>query len=260
MSLSVARGPRFDPRGLALPAALVGAWALLSATGHTNPRLLVPPQLFVGTALQSLTGADFWSAVGTSLARLAAGFALGALAGIAVGLLIGSSRLGERIAAPTFNGVRQVALFAWIPLLTAWFGDGEIAKILLIALAAFFPTVLNTEVGCRQVPRSLLEVGQVLEFDRWTTLRRIVIPGALRSITTGLQIALATAWIGTIGAEYIIDQGQGLGIALSSARIDNRMDLVLVDMIALALIGLGLNLLLRLALRRRSIRSTVIDD
>lgn len=260
MSLSVVARKRFDPRGLAVPVALVAAWAVLSATGRTNPHLLVPPGLFATAVVQSLAGADFWAAVGTSLARLAVGFTLGALAGVALGLLIGGSRLAERVVAPTYNGVRQVALFAWIPLLTAWFGDGEVAKVLLIALAAFFPAVLNTEVGCRQVPRSLLEVGKVLEFDRWTTLRRIVIPGALSSIAAGLQIALATAWIGTIGAEYIIDEGQGLGIALSSARIDNRMDLVLVDMITLALIGLGLNLLLRLALRRRSLRGPLVDD
>ncbi|MGA2396111.1 MAG: ABC transporter permease subunit, partial [Candidatus Lustribacter sp.] len=116
---------------------------------------------------------------------------------------------------------------------------------------AFFPVALNTERGCRQVSNALLEVGRVLEFDRWTTVRRIILPAASRSIVTGLQLGLTTAWIGTIGAEYLVDQGTGIGIALSSARIDNRMDIILIYMLTLALMGLALNLI---------VRRNVVDD
>jgi sulfonate transport system permease protein len=254
--------PSVDRRALALPAVLIAAWAGVSAFGGVNPHLLVPPKVLGIAIAQSLAGPDYWVSVGSSLARLCVGFSVGAFVGIVVGLALGTSRIADRLGAPSLNGVRQIALFAWIPLLTAWFGDGEAAKVILIALAAFFPIALNTEIGRRQVARALHEVGRVIEFDRWTTLRHIILPGAVRSIATGLQIALTSAWIGTIGAEYLIDEGSGLGVALSSARIDNRMDLVLVYMITLALIGFGLTLVVRAGLARHALRSgtVTVDD
>jgi sulfonate transport system permease protein len=177
--------------------------------------------------------------------RLAAGWSIGSFVGVALGVAVGCSKLAERLVAPSLNGVRQVALFAWIPLLTAWFGGGDAAKVILIALAAFFPAALNAQIGCRETPAGLLEVGRVLEFDSWTTLRRIVLPSARPSIVAGLQVALTSAWIGTIGAEYLLDQGAGLGVFLASARMDNRMDIVLVCIVALGLVGYALSSLLR---------------
>jgi sulfonate transport system permease protein len=240
-----------DPRAFIVPIALVALWAIASSLHLVDPHVIVPPATVAATLMQMLGGADYWTAVGSSLARVCGGFVIGGAGGLLVGVVLGVSRIAERIGAPTLHGARSVALFAWIPLLTAWFGDGEIPKVALIALAAFFPVALNTERGCRQVPAALLEVGRVLEFDRWTTVRRIVLPAASRSIITGLQLGLTTAWIGTIGAEYLIDQGTGIGIALSSARIDNRMDMILIYMLTLALMGLALNLV---------VRRNVVDD
>lgn len=240
-----------DPRSFVVPFVLLALWAIASAEHLVDPHVIVPPATVAATLVQMLGGADYRSAVGSSLARVCGGFALGGVAGIVAGVVLGVSRIAERIGAPTLHGARSVALFAWIPLLTAWFGNGEGAKVALIALAAFFPVALNTERGCRHVSKALLEVGRVLEFDRRTTVWRIILPAASRSIVTGLQLGLTTAWIGTIGAEYLIDQGTGIGIALSSARIDNRMDMILIYMVTLALMGLALNLV---------VRRNVVDD
>jgi sulfonate transport system permease protein len=236
---------RVDPRSVALPLVCAVAWALASASGRWNPHLLVPPQQLAAAFAESAKNADFWLAVGSSLLRLIAGWAIGSMAGVLVGVIAGCSFVAERFIAPSLNSVRQVALFAWIPLLTAWFGSGDVAEVILIALAAFFPAALNTEIGCGEVPATLLEVGRVFEFSYWETVRRIVLPSARPSIAAGLQIALTSAWIGTIGAEYLIDQGAGLGVFLASARIDNRMDVVLVCIIALGLVGYLLSALLR---------------
>jgi sulfonate transport system permease protein len=233
-----------DLRGIAVPLTLVAAWFVLAGTGRWDQHLLVPPRQFAAALGASLENRDFWTAAGASLLRLAIGWSIGTCAGVALGLTVGCSTLAQRLAGPSFNGVRQVALFAWIPLLTAWFGDGDAAMIVLIALAAFFPAALNTEAGCRATPAALLEVGRVFEFDRWTVLRRIVLPSARPSIVAGLQIALTTSWIGTIGAEYLIDQGTGLGIFIESARMENRLDLVLVCIVTLGLAGYVLNTLL----------------
>ena len=256
------RGPRIDPRSLAVPAVIVAVWSAVSASHIANPHLLVPPRTLVEAFVSAAQSSDFWIAVGSSLARFCAGWTIGSLTGIIVGIAIGRSRVADHAIALSLNSVRQVALFAWIPLLTAWFGDGETAKVILIAVAAFFPIALNTESGCRHVPRALIEVGRVLELDASTLLRRVVLPSARPAIVAGLTIALAAAWIGTIGAEYLIDQGTGLGVYLASARLEGRMDLVIVAMVALGSIGLMLAALLRTSFRGR-VRDdggVVIDD
>jgi sulfonate transport system permease protein len=240
-----------DARGIVLPFVLATAWIVASLTGHWNPHVLVPPAQLAHGFIATLRDVDFWIAAGSSLLRLAAGWLGGSLAGVALGLLAGCSPLAEKIGTPSLNALRQVALFAWIPLLTAWFGNGNTAEVLLIALAAFFPAALNTEAGCRTVPAALREVGAVLEFDRREMLRYVIVPAAAPSIAAGLQIALTSAWIGTIGAEYLIDQGSGLGVFLSSARMDNRMDVVLFCIVVLGCIGFALSTALRLAFAAR---------
>jgi sulfonate transport system permease protein len=239
--------PRVDVRSIALPLACAALWILASATGRWNPHLVVPPRQLSGAFVETAKSGDFWLAVGSSLARLGIGWVAGSLAGVLLGIVVGCSRLAERFVTPSLNSVRQVALFAWIPLLTAWFGDGDTAVVILIAVAAFFPAALNTEIGCREAPAALIEVGRVFEFGYWARVRRIILPSARPSIAAGLQIALTSAWIGTIGAEYLIDQGAGLGVYLASARMDNRMDVVLVCIVALGLIGLLLSTLLRVS-------------
>jgi sulfonate transport system permease protein len=237
--------PRIDVRSLALPLACATVWILASALGRWNPHLLVPPRQLSAAFVESAKNGDFWLAVSSSLARLGLGWLAGSLAGVGLGIVVGCSPLAERFVAPSLNSVRQVALFAWIPLLTAWFGSGDTAIVILIAVAAFFPAALNTEIGCREAPGSLIEVGRVFEFGYWATVRRIILPSARPSIAAGLQIALTSAWIGTIGAEYLIDQGPGLGVYLASARMDNRMDVVLVCIVALGSIGFLLSSALR---------------
>jgi sulfonate transport system permease protein len=238
---------RIDPRGFAVPVLLAAGWIAASMTGRWDPHLLVPPTQLASGFVATARSGDFWIAAGSSVLRLSSGWLAGSVAGVALGLLLGCSALAERLAGPSLDAVRQIALFAWIPLLTAWFGDGNTAEVILIALAAFFPAALNTEAGCRNAPIVLREVGRVLEFGPGEILRRIIIPSAMPSIAAGLQIALTTAWIGTIGAEYLIDQGNGLGVFLSSARMDNRMDVVLFCIVALGCIGFTLSTTLRLA-------------
>jgi sulfonate transport system permease protein len=178
------------------------------------------------------------------------------LLGFAFGLLLGLSRLGHRMVSPTLHGARQIALFAWIPLLSAWLGNGEMMKTALIALAAFFPVLLNVEAGCRDVPLAYREVGRLLAFDRPTEIILIVLPSATPTIISGLELAFAIAWIGTIGAEYLIGTGymyasaDGIGAFLAGARENARMDLVVVGILSLAVAAFILDRLIVLTSKR----------
>ena len=243
-------------RGLVLPVALVGLWAALSAAGAINSRLLVPPAQVVTTAIEGFADGSVPGALAATLLRALAGWGIGVAAGLLVGITLGLSGVARRLADPTINSARQIALFAWIPLLSAWFGNGEVMKITLIAIGAFFPMALAAEAGCYNVPAPYREVGRVLELDRWTTLRRIVLPAATPALLSGLELSLNIAWLGTFGAEYLIGtgyingMGDGLGAYLAAAREYARMDKVIVGVVSLALLGLALDRAIVLLSRR----------
>lgn len=234
-------------RPLVLPIALLALWTVLSAAGIGNPNLLVPPLAVVQAAIDSIASVALPAAVGATLTRTAVGWSIGVALGLALGILLGQSGLARRLIDPTIDSTRQIALFAWIPLLSAWLGNGEGLKIALIALGAFFPMVLAAEAGCRNVPLPYREVARVLELDRRTEIWRIVLPAAAPSILSGLELSLNIAWLGTIGAEYLIGtgyingMGDGIGAYLASAREYARMDQVLIGVLTLALTGIALD-------------------
>jgi sulfonate transport system permease protein len=233
-------------RGLVLPWVLIVAWSVLARVPSLHNELLVPLDRILTDAFADEDGRQIWLGLAESLARFAAGFAVGAVGGVAFGLLIGASPTAERAAGPSFGALRQITLFAWIPLLSAWFGTGESAKIVYIALSAFFPAALNTHDGLRAIPVQYLELAKVLGFSPRQRLRRLLLPGAMPSIFIGIQIALITAWIGTVGAEYMLGVGRGLGIFIAEARGQFRMDLVLLGVLLLALVGAVINAACRL--------------
>lgn len=238
-ALSIAR-PRVPP-GAWLPLAIAAAWLLLVDTGWYAHPLLVPLHEVLAAPFLDEQGRQIWPAAAASLVRVALGFLVGASLGIAVGVAVGLSRPAQLAVAPSIHGLRQVALFAWIPLLTAWFGNGDTVKIVFISISTFFPVFLNTEQGVRAIPPVYREVAAVARLGPWLRLRRLVLPAILPSVLTGVELALLTAWIGTVGSEYAIGTGRGIGAYLATARDVFRMDLVLIGVLVMALVGYGLS-------------------
>jgi sulfonate transport system permease protein len=224
-----------------LPAALIAVWSVVARIPSLHSPLLVPLDQIVIAPFVDDAGRQIWYALAQSVARFTAGFLAGTSAGIAFGLMIGASRTAERVAGPSFTALRQITLFAWIPLLSAWFGNGDAAKIVYIGLSAFFPAALNAHDGVRIIPLQYRELAKVMGFSRKRLLLRLLVPGALPSICIGVRIALITSWIGTVGAEYVIGVGGGLGTFIAEARGQFRMDLVLLGVLLLALVGFVAN-------------------
>jgi sulfonate transport system permease protein len=234
---------------LLLPAVLVVAWAAFSASegGRNTSTILASPAQFLNALWADTRSGLLPAAMAATLARAMAGFLIGASVGLVTGVVLGLWRPIRLIVSPTIDSVRQIALFAWIPLLSAWLGNGEAMKITLISLGAFFPVALATTVACASVAVPFLEVSRTLELDRLTEIRRIILPAAAPAIVAGLELSLNIAWLGTIGAEYLIGtgyingMGDGVGAYLAQAREFARMDQILVGFLALALVGLALD-------------------
>jgi sulfonate transport system permease protein len=227
---------RFSP--LLVPLGALAIWEAVSRLSRVSHELLPPPEkvafrLWDGFAHGGMTGD-----LAASLLRELSGFVIGATGGVALGLLLGLSRPANRLLGPLFLGYRQVALFAWVPLLSMWFGGGEQGKVAFIALAAMAPAAVNTWRGTSTLPHSYIELSRVLMFRPLDYVRFVALPGALPAILTGLRSSLIAAWLATVGAELFLDVAPGLGGRMNEGRETFQMDLVLASVVLLGLLGL----------------------
>lgn len=236
------RARAIDLRGAVLPLALLALWWTLTHFGWVNTKLIVPPGNVLQVAVQTLSDPLFWQGVLFSLGRNLGGFALGALGGVALGCLLGVSRWADRLLGPSFHTLRQISLFAWLPLLSTWFGYGELSKLIFIALSTLYPVVLGTVEGVRGVSLAQAEVARVFRFSRTQTLFRLILPAAAPQIATGLTLGLVYAWVATIGSEFLLaNWGNGLGNIVIKGRAAFNIELIVVGMLAIGLVGTALN-------------------
>jgi sulfonate transport system permease protein len=247
------RAPRFvQPAwrnllvGLLVPCALLTVWAAAGALDRL-PALILPAPGAVLIALRDIIqSGDLGSALAISFLRLAEGFGLGALAGLAVGATMGLSRLGERIIRPTLMGFVQIPVLAWVPLLMIPFGIGETLKCISIGIAAFAPVAMNSFKGLRQVDPKLMEVGTLYRFSAAQRLRHILLPGALPSIFTGLRLGLTQAWQSLVVVELVASTN-GIGYLAVMARQMFQLDQMLAVMLVIGVCGFALDKSLRSA-------------
>lgn len=229
-------------RAAVLPSLLLILWEVAARRGWVSSLILVPFEDLYRAALDPALRLSLFVGLGDTFTRLLQGSAIGIAAGLVFGGAMGLSPAFDRIMGPSFHAVRQVAIFAWIPLLTAWFGIGPACKVIFVAIAAFKPVVMGTYEGIRHVPTPYREVGRVLCFSRWKMLFRIVLPSALPAIVTSLQLALIFSWVAAIGAEYVIGaMSGGIGAVVSTAQEHFRTDVVLLGVILISLVGILLN-------------------
>jgi sulfonate transport system permease protein len=225
-----------------LPAALLVAWEAAARSGLADPRFLPPLEVVAARLRTELAEGGLAGHLAASLGRDLSGFAVGSAVGVGLGLAIGFSRLVERMLSPVLLVHRQIALFAWVPLLSMWFGGGEAGKVAFIALAAFQPTVINTWQGIAGIPQGYRELGDVLLLGRLGFVRLIALPGALPRIFTGLHAALIYAWVATIGAELLLNVAPGIAGRMNEGERLFQMDLLLLCVLVLGAVGVVFNL------------------
>jgi sulfonate transport system permease protein len=231
-----------DWRWAVLPLFLLTLWYLVTAFGWVNTKLIVPPEKVYLAAVKALSRDGFLRGVQASLIRDLSGFFIGAIAAIIFGIALGLSRWTERLVGPTFNTLKHISLFAWLPLISTWLGTGDTAKIVFIGLTTFYPVAINTFEGVRSVPRNQLEVARVYAFTRWQSITRLILPAASPHILTGLHLGLIYAWMATIGAEFLlITVDPGLGDTVIKGRAAFNVELIIFGMLIIGLVGATFN-------------------
>jgi sulfonate transport system permease protein len=211
-------------------------WELLPRIGLVQSTLLPP---FSGVLLalwKLLVRGHLLLHVAASLERVLAGFAVAALVGLGLGIAMGVSRAAERLADLSLQLLRPIPPIAWIPLAILWFGIGESSKIFIIFLGAVFPILLSTLEGIRQTDRRYVELARVLEVGRGKFVCKVVLPGALPAIFTGLRVGLGNAWVCVVAAE-LIAADRGVGFIIVDARELSRPDVVIAGMATIGVIG-----------------------
>jgi NitT/TauT family transport system permease protein len=230
---------------LAFPGAVLIVWQILASAGLYRRAILPPPSdialvlfdLVSGTTGEAGRYSGTWlDHTVSSVWRVFAGFAWGGALGTLLGLLIGLSRVVEKLFDPTVQVLRNVPVTAWVPLSLIFFGIGNQPAIFLIGLGAFFPAVLNSTHGVRQLNKTLFKAAQMMGTNQREMLARVILPAAMPSVMTGLRLSMGIAWVLVVVAE-ILAVRSGLGYLLNDAYQFYRNDVVIASMLSIGILG-----------------------
>lgn len=237
-------------------AVILAFWEGAAQLGLFDASTIPPPSRVLSTVweLQTLgfpRGSSLLTHMGSTLGRVAAGYALAAVLGIPLGMLIGRSLRASRMVLPIVTFSRSVATLSLLPLAVLWFGVGEESKVFLITYGCFWVLLTNVIDGAKNVDPALIRAALMLDTSPRAMFYRVILPSALPYIFSGLRLALGLGFMVIVGVE-LIGTSIGLGALISQARTFYRMDLVFAGMVAIALFGLlialGLSWLERLLL------------
>jgi sulfonate transport system permease protein len=250
------RRPSLDHWWLRLvsPVVAIGIWQLLSVTGILPPSKLVSPVSIARTIYTLITTSSptygtLQASLLVSAERLGIGFALGTVIAVVLAIITGLSPIVELALDPIVHALRSIPLLGLIPLFIVWFGIGDLPKILIVLLGAFFPMYVNTFAGIRSVDPKLRELGQVLGLTRRELVSQVVLPGALPQALTGLRLGLIASLLALVVAEQI-NANAGLGFMITTAQDFLQNNIIMVALIVYAILGLLGDTLIRLLERK----------
>ena len=178
-----------------------------------------------------------------------AGFGIAAVSGIVLGALVAQSRLVERTVYPYLVALQTLPKIAIAPLIIVWAGFGLSSKVIIAALVAFFPVLVNVIVGLKTVEPAKIELMRSLRASRWQTFRLVTFPNALPFVFAGLDIAVVFSVLGAIVGEFVGAQ-QGLGNLILQFNVSLDIAGVFAVMILLAVLGIALHLVMQVIERR----------
>jgi sulfonate transport system permease protein len=222
--------------GLAVPVGLALAWEIAVRLGLSDGRLMPTPTRVLQEFIELAQAGELQRHVTATLLRVAAGFALGTVAGTLLGAVSGYSALARRLFDPTLQGLRAVPSIAWIPLFILWLGIFETSKIALIAVGVFFPVYLGVMGAILGVDRKIVEVGRVFRLSGPAMVRRILLPAVLPTYVVSLRAGLGLGWMFVIAAEFM-GASEGLGYLLIDGQQLGKPAEIVAAILAFAVLG-----------------------
>ena len=228
---------------------LLAIWELICQSGVVSSLFLPAPTAIISALLQMIADGEIGVSLAASLYRILAGFFIGSLVGLAVGLVTGTSALMDKIGTPIVNAIYPIPKIALLPLFILWLGIGELSKVTIIALGVFFPVAMNTYSGVKNVDTLLLKVAASFNASWWMTMKSVVLPNALPMIFAGLRLAAGTSLLLLVAAEMIAAQ---VGIGALILHYGDLMitDRLMAGVIVLSRLGLVFNLILQFLERK----------
>lgn len=184
----------------------------------------------------------FWH-LSASLQRVALGYSLSAIVGIALGTLVGQSVWAMRGLDPIFQVLRTIPPLAWLPLSLAAFRDGQPSAIFVIFITSVWPIIINTAVGIRNIPQDYRNVAAVVQLNPIEFFTKIMIPAAAPYIFTGLRIGIGLSWLAIVAAEMLIG-GVGIGFFIWDAWNSSHISEIILALFYVGIIGFVLDRLI----------------
>ncbi|MFL5090018.1 MAG: ABC transporter permease [Xanthobacteraceae bacterium] len=219
-------------------AGFLIAWELFVRWRGIAPIYLPAPSVIAVYLWRMLVDGSMEYHLGVTLLRIFAGFLLAAIAGVSLGLLMGMSRIIARVADAWIAALYPLPKISLIPLLIIWLGTGEAYRIVISAITAFFPIVISTYSGIRQVDPGLLKAARDLGASARQIQLKIVVPAAMPSILAGLQLGMGVTIILIVAAEMIGGSSQsGMGYLLINSGQVMETEKVFATLVVLALVG-----------------------
>ena len=219
-------------------------WQLAALRGL--PAYLLSPLEITKFFIQALGTAELYEHIWASLARSLPGFAIGSFLGALLGLAAGTARWFDRMLSPAVFLTYPVPKIVMLPIFMIWFGIGDLSKVLIIALACFYPVFINAYYGVRQTRAILVWSALNMGATPAQIFRRVVLPSAAPMIFAAMRVSLALSFIVMFAAE-MINARSGLGHLIRVAENSLRFDLMYVSLVTIAILGYGGDRLVRLA-------------
>ena len=222
--------------GFLLPILVLALWHVTTTTGIVPAYHLPTPVAVWAASVDLINRGQLVPHILISTQRTLIGFAIGSAVGIVIGAFNGLSKFADALLSPILAALRAVPSLAWVPLLILWLRIGEESRITLVAIGAFFPVYTTLVSALRNVDSQLVEMGRQFGLKGFSLFKTIQLPSVIPSLTAGLRLALAQAWLFLVAAE-LIASSSGLGWLLTDSQQTGRIDRIILSIVLLATLG-----------------------
>ncbi|NMM64723.1 ABC transporter permease [Clostridium sp. P21] len=223
-------------KGLVIPLGIILVWCIGSKFHMFNDYIIPSPVVVCSTTLELIKNGILLKNLEVSFARVFIGFFITFAVAFSMAIILGMKKELLPYLEPSLEFMRHVPPIAVIPILILWFGIGETSKLAVIFLATFFPIFSNTLNGVTNYDEKLLEVGEIFGFSSQDKFLKIILPQAVPSIITGVQLGLGYSWRSLMGAE-LIAASSGIGYMIMDAEQLSRPDIILVGIFSIGVLG-----------------------